>query len=134
MNTDNRQSSPPLSAPPKTRKFRRKLGFRVNSVHLTGLLAWGLVLVVVLLAGLMPGGIELFAAQHLGIALEHGWQDEMLRYGLYMHIYLLAVSVLGLAAHRTGKLRDIDEYNRPLFILAILAVLGVATTLLLMWR
>ncbi|MCB0316776.1 MAG: hypothetical protein KDH84_26565, partial [Calditrichaeota bacterium] len=109
MNSDNRQSSPPSSSPPKTRKSRRKSGFRVNSVHFIGLLAWGLVLTVVLLSGLMPGGVEQFAARHFGVTLESGWREEMLHYGLYMQIYLLAVALFGLATHRTHKLREIDE-------------------------
>lgn len=132
MNSDNQQSSSPLSSPPKTRRFRRKPGLRVNSVHFIGLLAWGLVLAVVLLTGLMPGGIEQFAARHLGMTLENGWQDEMLHYGLYMQIYLLAVALLGLAVHRTGKLRKIDEYNRPLLILALLAVSGIIISIFML--
>lgn len=132
MNSNRQHPAPPVSSRPRPRKFRRKSGLRVSSVHLTGLLAWGLVLGVVLLTGLMPDGIERFAAQHLGISLERGWQDEILRYGLYMQIYLLAVSLLGLAAHRTGKLREIDEYNRPLLILTVLAVSGIIVAILLM--
>lgn len=87
---------------------------------------WVLIIIFLLIIGYAKPAFETFFERYKGFHFNDDWDLDLLRYGFYLMLAVLCLSILGIIMNSFRHRRRKDEYLVSLFLMGLTALIGIA--------